>query len=173
MTQTIAKCYSLVNSNLRIPQDSRLLCNSGMNATEARKLNLIDLAKEHGGLEGVGAKTDTPATYLSNIKNGIRGMGAKVARRIELKLKLPPGWMDTRDHAPAQTGLDGPALLKDFNALPPVIREHIANKTRELRELVEAIKPTMRIVIQAPPKDPERYAEWERAIRELIASENR
>lgn len=173
MDRTIAKCYSSVNSNLHIPPDSRLLFNASMDAAKARRLNLIDLAKEHGGLEGVGAKTGTAPGYLSEIKNGTRGMGAKVARRFEDKLRLGDGWMDTRDHSKAQKSLDTPSLVADFEALPPVIRDHIAAKTKELRDLFDAMPPHIRNLVQAPPADPERYAEWERSIKELIASEGR
>lgn len=173
MTRTIAICYSPVNSNLRVPTFSSLLCNEGMDAKRARKANLLDLEQKHGTLESLSKRTKTPAAYLSEIKNGTRNMGDKVARRFEKELKLGDGWMDTRNRVSTQGTLAAPALLKDFEGLPPVIQEHISQKTRELRELFDKIKPELRHMIIAPPQDPVRYAEWEANIRALIASERR
>lgn len=144
-----------------------------MDARQSRRANLGDLERLYGSLEKLGSLTETPPTYLSNIKTDVRGMGAKVARRIEAKLRLSPGWMDTRHHSPPQKGLDTPSLVDDFEALPPVIREHVAAKTKELRGLFDAMPVHIRNLVQAPPEDPVRYAEWEASIKALVASEGR
>lgn len=34
------------------------------------------------------------AVHLSQMKNGLRNVGAKIARRVEVKLHKPVGWMD-------------------------------------------------------------------------------
>ena len=172
---TIAKCYDGVNSILPIPACSSLLSNAGMDASEARHANLLDLERQLGTLEALAAKAGVSSGYLSQIKNKHkgRGMGKAVARRIEKKLDLPKGWMDTRDHAPMQKVIGATTLVADFEVLPPALQDHVSNVARELREQIEALSPEMRKVISAPPKDPERYAEWERSIRELIAAQQR
>jgi plasmid maintenance system antidote protein VapI len=59
-----------------------------------RRLNLAALEKKHGTLEAVAEATGTKAAHLSQIKNGTRGMGDKVARRIEAAIGEGAGWMD-------------------------------------------------------------------------------
>ena len=172
--RTVAICYPSVNSILRVPPFSSLLSNLGVDATEARRKNLLKLEKQYSTLEAIGQKTDTSAAYLSQIKNETRNMGAKVARRIEGKLGLPRGWMDSATpHGAAQKPLGSAALLSDFEKLPPTLQDRVLDTARELRELVEDLSPQLRQVISAPPKDPQRYAEWEANIRALIASEGR
>ena len=68
-----------------------------MENKEERRANLLLLVKELGSLKALGERTETPAAYLSQIKNrsNERGMGDEIARRIETKLGRPKGWMDT------------------------------------------------------------------------------
>jgi hypothetical protein len=100
MRETIATCYSVVNSILLIPSDSTLLCNRGMENKEIRRANLILLIGEYGSVAALAEKTDIDPTYLTNIKNraqtsrGLFQMGDEVARRIEQKLGKGNGWMD-------------------------------------------------------------------------------
>lgn len=144
-----------------------------MDATEARKANLLVLERRLGSLEALGAKTDTPPSYLSNIKTDKRNMGRKVARRIEKELELPTGWMDTIDHGAAQKVIGAAILVADFEALPVALQEHVSKVASDLRKMIDGIPPDLREAISAPPKDPERYAAWEASIRALIASEGR
>lgn len=65
-----------------------------------------------------------------------------------------------------QGDLDAPALMADFDKLPPGLRGYIARKARELREIWEQ-NPVLHVVF-TPPKDPSRYREWEREIEGLI-----
>lgn len=139
-----------------------------MDATEARQANLLDLERQHGTLEALAEKTESSAAHLSQIKNGTRNMGRDVARRFERKLELPQGWMDTREHGATQKLLAAPALVADFEVLPPALQDHVSAIARDLRERVEKIPPHIRKVISAPPKDPARYAEWESSIKALI-----
>lgn len=60
------------------------------------------------------------------------------------------------------------ALLTDFRALPEGLREHIARKTAALRELCQDM-PKFLMESLKPPKDPEKYKEWERDIEILMA----
>lgn len=73
-----------------------------MENKEIRRLRLLELLKSHGTLAAIGEKTETPANYLSTVKNREREMGDKVARRIEEKLGLPKGWMDRMDDQEAE-----------------------------------------------------------------------
>lgn len=59
-----------------------------------RRLNLAALEAKYGTLEAVAEATGTKAAHLSQIKNGTRGMGDKVARRIEAAIGEGVGWMD-------------------------------------------------------------------------------
>lgn len=65
------------------------------------------------------------------------------------------------------------ALVSDFEQLPPTLRDHVAKQTRELRELIETVSERFRPLISAPPKDPERYKEWEDSIRLLAEQSQR
>lgn len=71
-----------------------------MDIKDIRLANMLRLVAQHGSIKELAEVTDTPATYLSNLKNkakanGVpRAMGDDVARRIEEKLSLPHGWMD-------------------------------------------------------------------------------
>lgn len=60
---------------------------------------MLQLAEQYGGFEKLSELTDTPASYFSSIKTRHkgRGMGSAVARRMETRLGLPRGWMDTPD----------------------------------------------------------------------------
>lgn len=115
--RTIAKRYSLVNSNLRVFNDSSVLFNEhAVDNKEIRRANMMALAEEAGSLRALADKTGTPARYLSNIqsrartKDGkIRGMGDAVARRLEEKCGRPRGWMDKE--RPTLASLGGDKLL--------------------------------------------------------------
>ena len=65
-----------------------------MENKEVRRLALAALEKQYGTLEAVAEATGTNAAHLSQIKNRTRGMGDKVARRIEAKLGKGTGWLD-------------------------------------------------------------------------------
>lgn len=139
-----------------------------MEASESRRANFKDLLAQHGTIEVLAEKTGSNPQHLSQIKNGTREMGRSVARRFEARLGLPSGWMDTRDHTPAQGSLEGAALLEDYRRLPPALQAHIAAKAAELRELWDSIPATLRPLISEPPRDPERYREWEAHIKAFI-----
>lgn len=65
---------------------------------EIREKNLRLLIAESGSSQGAFANTiDTAAAYLSQIFSPTikRSMGDQVARKIETKLNLPKGWMDS------------------------------------------------------------------------------
>lgn len=169
LTVTIAKRYYSVNSKLRVPRGSWALFNPRMDVSEARRANFTELLKQYGTIEALADKTGSSSRHLSQVKNHGRNIGHRVARRFEQRLELPRGWMDTRDHTPAQGSLEVAAMIQDFRKLPTGLQAHVAAKTAELRELWEAIPATMRPLITDPPRDPERYREWEGNIRALAS----
>jgi len=64
---------------------------------EIRETNLRLLINETGLSQGAFAiKVDTAPAYISQIFSSTtkRSLGSQVARKIELKLNIPKGWMD-------------------------------------------------------------------------------
>ncbi len=65
-----------------------------MNVKDIRRLNVLALIKELGSQKVLGELTDTPASYISQVKNHTRTLGDAVAYRMEARLKKPAGWLD-------------------------------------------------------------------------------
>lgn len=141
-----------------------------MEVSEARRANFKDLLEAHGTIEALAEATASNPQHLSQIKNKSREMGRAVARRFEAKLGKPHGWMDTRDHTPAQGSLEVAAVIADLRKLPPLWQEHVAGKVADLLKLWESIPEPMRPLLVDPPKDPESYRVWEMNIRGLAAA---
>lgn len=91
---TLAICYTTVNSFPRIPVNSDQLCNDGMENKEIRRANMLLLSKRAGTMKALADATDSDPAHLSQIKSGFRDMGDDVARRFEARLEKPRGWMD-------------------------------------------------------------------------------
>jgi transcriptional regulator with XRE-family HTH domain len=68
-----------------------------MEIQEIRRRKLLALRAEYKTFEALEDKTGVAASYLSQIKNGTRNMGNRVARKIELKIGQQRGWMDRAD----------------------------------------------------------------------------
>lgn len=74
-------------------------------SSDIRHTRLLDAIKIAGSIEGLSEKTGVNAAYLSQLKNKLpdsktgtpKGMGDRAARKIEVGLKKPVGWMDTPD----------------------------------------------------------------------------
>lgn len=106
--ERIARCYSLSNdkmtsevSKLRVPSHSNLLSNSGMENNDIRRANLNLLIDEFKTIRALADQVDTAPNYISEIKNGVRNMGHKLARKIEEKAGKPSGWLDQLHTDPA------------------------------------------------------------------------
>lgn len=52
------------------------------------------LVGENGGPKAVGAIVDTPATYITAMCRGSRGVGDEIADRLERRFDKPNGWLD-------------------------------------------------------------------------------
>lgn len=84
-----------VNSNMRIPENSNLLFNGGMNIKEIRRLNLQKLAAEFDTMEEFAAACGyDDGNYCRQLATGHRDMGDKTARKLEKARSKPSGWMD-------------------------------------------------------------------------------
>lgn len=131
MTATVAKCYPTVNSIPLVPLNSSLLSNAdGMDNKEIRRVNMLMLAKEAGGLQSLADKTGTDAKYLSQVKNSWngRGIGDDVARRIERALKKPKGWLD---------------VLQDKKAAP--VAQQLSAREEIVLELFRGLTPEQQL----------------------------
>lgn len=107
ITPRIAKCYFQVNSKLRIASQRSNRYHSGMTVKELRQAKLKRLIVEKaGGKQRLFAETyGFNAAYLSQMCTGHRDIGDKTARKIEKALKLPVGWMDSKESTTATDAL--------------------------------------------------------------------
>lgn len=67
-----------------------------MNIKEIRRNNLNKLIEKYGSQRHLSEKIDIDSSYLSQIKNpdNPKNIGEKMARKIEVALRLPVGYMD-------------------------------------------------------------------------------
>lgn len=115
----IALCYPSVNSFLRVLYDSKLLLNPRMDNKELRRQHLLRAIDAAGSIEKLAATTETNPKHLSQLKNGTRGMGPRIARQMEKHLGLPPSAWDQplgsdypqANHAPHNVS-EGPILSR-------------------------------------------------------------
>ncbi|WP_162897051.1 hypothetical protein [Chromobacterium rhizoryzae] len=100
-SKRIASCYSArkhfcqeKTSKMLVPVDSNLLSNGGMENKDIRRANLGRLINEYGTIRALADVVDTAPNYISEIKNGVRDMGHKLARKIEERTGKQSGWLD-------------------------------------------------------------------------------
>lgn len=110
-----------------------------------RRNRLKMLAEQHGGMANLCEKlgfSRKETSGLSRIANAnirherggeIYVMGSPMARRIEVKLALEPGWMDT---PPAFEELDPDPRIANLLAIARSLKEH--NRNDELEHLVRS-----------------------------------
>lgn len=94
MEHKIAKCYTLRNSNLPIVDAIALCYGSVMDVKQIRFQNFKSLL---GKAESQRAFADTvglAVAFVSQVNTKRRAVGDDAARRIEVALGLPRGWMD-------------------------------------------------------------------------------
>lgn len=104
--------------------DSRLLQLRAMAASEFRRTNLESLIQEYGTIERLSDLSDQSPSYISQVRNGTRNMGNKVARKVESELGLPAGWMDL-DHQGQRPTDTVPVELTYFRKLSREQREAV------------------------------------------------
>lgn len=97
-----------------------------MDNKSIRRANLEMLAQEAKGLGELAAKAGVNVKYLEQIKNSWQGkadqkpreMGDRVARKLEVAMGKPTGWIDMLHVASTTSHVsDATDLLSDFSAL--------------------------------------------------------
>lgn len=115
-----------------------------MDYKAARRFNVLTLEAEFGSLEEIARATErvlgageepVTASYLSQIKNGYRSMGDKVARKLEqLRPEYPAGWMD-KPRAPGLMASESNVeTVREPGALLPLISWVIAGARAEAND---------------------------------------
>lgn len=122
---------------------------SGVKISSPRHLNrmrrLAELVKEAGGPSALAAKVATPKSHISALIAGNRGVGDKLAAKLERKCDKAIGWMDlpaqpidgvtvaeTREPATAYSAVPSPsewAHLEEFRQMSDDDRAAIEQET--------------------------------------------
>ena len=122
-----------------IYQGAKPAYRAGMDIKETRMTNLQVLIQEAGNAAELCRRCSADPTYLSQLVTGVitpagttRGVGDKLARKLEIGMAKPRGWMDVL-HVP---GLDPEALrlAEAIQSLPPESRAHLQAVTRAFTE---------------------------------------
>lgn len=104
-----------------------------MDIKQIRLQNMLALANGYGRIADFCEKIDMQPSYFSQVKAGTKGIGDDRARRTEVLLELPHGFMDMV-HTTASGEKVSDASMPDRSAmslayiieeLPPIIRERI------------------------------------------------
>lgn len=117
---------------MRIYHHAKRVNNTPMHIKEIRKANLDRLLTEHKAAY-IASKAETKPAYISQIVTGVktrggkvRGIGDDLARKIEVGLKLPDGWMDQL-HTPGIN--ETPPVYGKQSALMAKIHKNLAMLT--------------------------------------------
>lgn len=110
-----------------------MLFNAGMKENKAvRRANLLGLIKEFDTIEALAEATGTVANYLSQVKNGTREMGDRVARKLEAGLEKEKGWIDADQYGGVESLMDQSEMLEIIRALSSEEREELLKHARLL-----------------------------------------
>ncbi len=75
-----------------------------MDNKSIRHKNLLTLIDIAGSLKNLERRTDVSANLISQLKNKTRGIGDNIARRLEVGMLKPHGWMDVNHSLPQGVG---------------------------------------------------------------------
>ncbi len=112
---------------------------------EIRKINLKKLEAKYGSQVALAEILDTSTARVNHLLTGQRNIGEKTARKFEILLGKPSGWMDTLDSI-AQS--PSSPLLDKFNQLCP-------DQQREVTEFIDfklSQKPANKPLTDQPEK---------------------
>jgi plasmid maintenance system antidote protein VapI len=84
---------------------------------EIRQINLKKLEVKYGSQVALAEILDTSTARVNHLLTGQRNIGEKTARKFEVLLGQPSGWMDTLDSINLQQ--PSSPLLDKFNQLCP------------------------------------------------------
>lgn len=117
-----------------IPQRSDLYLSVSMNTRQIRRQNLEMLRSEFGTVRALAALVETDANYLSQIlsEKTKQSMGHELARRFEIALKKPEGWMDRIHTVPNE-------LDRDVEEIGAGVRKLGANERMAVKQLVRTL----------------------------------
>lgn len=151
-----------------------------MDVKQIRRNNLTLLLRAFKNQPALAEATGSSDRHISQMVNAHRGMGDKVARRFEHRLKLPHGWMDRPQSGPPHTTVaedqasydlvtqaEADAALEKFRRLHPAFREYVLLKMDALNAYVEALPDFIKKNLQAPTQA--NYYEWERDMEADMA----
>ena len=82
---------------------------------EIRQINLKKLEVKYGSQVALAEILDTSTARVNHLLTGQRNIGEKTARKFEVLLGQPSGWMDTLD----SIAIKSSPLLDKFNQLCP------------------------------------------------------
>lgn len=107
-----------------------------------RRDNLLGLIAMFGDgtITAFADRTGTNAAHLSQIKNGVRNMGNRLARKIEVALDKPKGWMDHPQFRQSEATLDQLEAAQIVGALK-ARPDELDAWLRHGRLLVESLAP--------------------------------
>jgi transcriptional regulator with XRE-family HTH domain len=92
-----------------------------------RRMRLELLIDEYDGQENLAAALDVTQSYISQLRRGYRPINEKTARKWEVLLKKPNGWMDAGDSV----------AFAECNAL---LQEIAERDPKEIRRIVQMIR---------------------------------
>ncbi len=106
-----------------------------MEIYERRRQRLLHLLAERfpgrGGRSAFAARIERQPGYVSRCLNGQKRVGEAFARDVELRLHLPPFWLDGIHVEEGTLSGQQRALLTAFEALAPARREEFLRAMRE------------------------------------------
>lgn len=79
-----------------------------------RRVRLIQLLNEYGGVAQIGREAGTPKSHLSAMASGSRGLGDILAAKLESTYGKPEGWFDTIDLTETDTSMDGAVTTSHY-----------------------------------------------------------
>lgn len=98
-----------------------------MEIKEIRLNNLLALSSKYGRIVDFCDRIAMNPSYFSQIKSGKKAIGGDIARKVEEKLGMPRGYMDSlqdEDKLPSKPpGTDALATAYSIEALPAPLRE--------------------------------------------------
>ncbi len=110
-----------------------------MNSKEIRLINLKALITKAGSSAEFSKQSDTATSLISQIisPNPTRNVGDRLARKIEEKLGLTPGWMDTLHSLPPPVDLKEKAV----NPAPSDLTDERYQTLLKIGGLIEDFTP--------------------------------
>ena len=118
-----------------------------------RRERLNALVLEAGGPTALAARVGTPKTHISALQAGNRGVGDKLAAKLEAKMTKPPGWMDADSlELPGDTESELSGLtsaLREIRSLDQVKFQQLADN---VRALLAAMRETSAILSGQTPE---------------------